>query len=150
MKRILKTTVMTLLLSLSIASSVFAHVCSPEEESRRTLEEINEERTAAGICPICGEEHMGCCSCARANEVCTHFSHTRPDGSPFYTVDPENVYGEILAAGSPTSDDSEEIVDDWMNSEVHRNEILNPNYTRAGSTVVDKNGKRYWVVEFGY
>ena len=150
MKRILKTTVMTLLLSLSIASSVFAHVCSPEEESRRTLEEINEERTAAGLCHICGEEHLGCCSCARANEVCTHFSHTRPDGSPFYTVDPENVYGEILAAGSPTTDDSEEIVDDWMGSEVHRNEILNPNYKRAGSAVVDVSGKRYWVVEFGY
>ena len=150
MKNILMTTLMTLLLSLVIINCVSAHTCSPEEESRRTLEEINEERTAAGICPICGEEHLGACSCERANEVSTQFSHTRPDGSPFYTVDPANVYGEILAAGSPTSDDSEEIVNDWMGSEVHRNEILNPNYKRAGSAVVDKNGKRYWVVEFGY
>ena len=150
MKTILKTILMTLLLSLSIFCCMYAHACTPEEESRRTLEEINEERTAAGVCPICGEEHLGCCSCARANEVCTHFSHTRPDGTPFYTVDPDNVYGEILAAGSPSTDDSEEIVDEWMASETHRNEILNPNYKRAGSAVVDNNGKRYWVVEFGY
>ena len=55
MKTILKTILMTLLLSLSIFCCMFAHACTPEEESRRTLEEINEERTAAGVCPICGE-----------------------------------------------------------------------------------------------
>ena len=150
MKIIFKTILMTLLLSLSIVGSAFAQVCSPEEESRRTLEEINEERTEAGLSTISGEEHLDCCSCTRANEVSTNFSHTRPDGSPFYTVDPNYVYGEILAAGSPSSDDSEEIVDEWMDSSVHRDEILNPNYKCAGSAVVDKNGKRYWVVEFGY
>ena len=44
----------------------------------------------------------------------------------------------------------QEIMDEWMDSETHRNQILNPNYNDAGVTVLDKNGKRYWVVEFGY
>ena len=58
-----------------------------------------------------------------------------------------DFYGEILGAGA---DSTEEIMDEWMDSETHRNQILNPNYNDAGVTVLDKNGKRYWVVEFGY
>ena len=148
MKAILRFTLMTFLLSLSMFTcTAYAHKLSPTEESQKTLESINKERSSAGMCPLCGEEHLGCCACARANEVCTHFSHTRPDGTPYYTVDPDCVYGEILGAGADSTD---EVMNEWMNSEAHREEILNPNYNDAGVTVLDKNGKRYWVVEFGY
>ena len=148
MKTILKYALMTILLSLSVFTGTsYAYVLSTAEECQKTLERINKERISAKLCPLCGEEHLGCCACARANEVCTHFSHTRPDGTPYYTVDPDCVYGEILGAGADSSD---EIVDEWMNSETHREQILNPNYNDAGVNVLDKNGKRYWVVEFGY
>ena len=147
MNNIFKITATMILLSLSVFCTAYAHTCSPEEESQRTIEEINEERANVGICPVCGEKHLGDCSCQRAHEVCNNFSHTRPDGSPYYTVGPDYVYGEILGRGANSS---EQIVDEWMGSECHRQEILNPNYNDVGVTVLDNGGKRYWVVEFGY
>lgn len=69
----------------------------------------------------------------RAEETKTLYSHTRPDGSSWSTVCPApesgGESGENLAIGnaavSPAS-----VVALWMGSASHRENILNPNYTK--------------------
>lgn len=75
------------------------------------------------------------------------FSHTRPDGSPCFTLYP--VYGveyeaaaENIAAGQITP---EEVVASWMNSPMHRDNILG-NYTYVGVGIsADASGCLYWA-----
>ena len=127
------------------ALNVYADTHMSEAE-RRAIDLINEERETAGVCPICGEKHLCCDSCVRSEEVTIQFSHTRPDGTPYYTVDPDHIYGEILLEGCSTP---EEAVDLWMDSANHRERILDPMYKSAGVDSISKGGKTYWVVEFG-
>ena len=86
----------------------------------------------------------------RANETKILYSHTRPDGSSWSTACPVpnsgGVSGENLAIGnaavSPAS-----VVALWMGSESHRENILNPDYTKlAVGFVFDLNSdyKTYW------
>ena len=91
----------------------------------------------------------------RANEVTTVWGHDRPDGSMYYTSlgvgdPPWRVYknvAENLAWGYSTS---EEVVDAWMNSPDHCENILNPELQCIGIAFLEKNNSRhyYWVQEF--
>ena len=83
----------------------------------------------------------------RAMETTVRFSHTRPDGSSCFTLfRQEGFYGhsgENIAAGTPYAD-PETIVEAWMNSEGHRANILDENYTYlATGYVYDPNARTY-------
>ena len=97
-----------------------------------------------------------CASAAelRATEIMTSYSHTRPDGASWSTVCPTpdsgGTSGENLAIGnaavSPAS-----VVSLWMNSEGHRANILNPDYTKlAVGFIFDPNSeyRTYWTQFF--
>lgn len=63
-----------------------------------------------------------------------YFAHTNPDGKPFYKWVEEGGYnynyaGENLAIDF---DESEEILNAWMGSPAHRDNIINNNYTEIG------------------
>ena len=63
-----------------------------------------------------------------------YFSHTSPTyGSPFDMMRDQGVSyksaGENIAQGQRTP---QEVVQAWMNSEGHRRNILNSNYTHIG------------------
>lgn len=122
----------------------YAASCGYDEE--RTIDLINQERSARGLCPVCGKSHLNNDSCCRAQEASIKFSHTRPDGTPYYTVDEANVYGEVLADGCSSP---EEVVNEWMHSDSHRDIILNPAYRGAGVGTSNSGGRKFWAVEFG-
>lgn len=77
-----------------------------------------------------------------------YFSHTSPTyGSPF---DMMRAYGisyrsaaENIAQGQRTA---QQVVNSWMNSSGHRQNILNRNFTHVG-VGLDKNG-HYWTQMF--
>ena len=86
----------------------------------------------------------------RANEISQQYSHTRPDGSPWSTACPipesGGISGENLAIGnaavSPVT-----VVMLWMGSESHRENILNPDYTKLAvgfNFDLDSTYKTYW------
>jgi uncharacterized protein YkwD len=86
----------------------------------------------------------------RSNEIIKSFSHTRPDGSRFYTVFDDTysfrMIGENLAAGYTSASS---VVNAWMNSEGHRANILKDGYTQIGIGITkDKDGRIYWVQIF--
>lgn len=80
-----------------------------------------------------------------------YFSHDNPEGvDPFERMRRSgitfHIAAENLAAGQPSP---EKVVEAWMNSEGHRENILNPNLKECGIAVV-RGGRYgiYWVNEF--
>lgn len=77
-----------------------------------------------------------------------YFSHTSPTyGSPFNMIKNFGISfktaGENIAYGYSTP---EAVVNSWMNSEGHRKNILNPNYTQIGVGYVASG--HYWTQMF--
>ncbi|MBR3308220.1 MAG: hypothetical protein IKI75_13345 [Lachnospiraceae bacterium] len=122
-----------------------------EAYAKKVLELTNNERTSRGIAPLVWGDGLTNAVNIRSKEIAQSFSHTRPDGTSFYTVldsGPNYHYGENIAAGYSTP---EAAMNGWMNSEGHRNNILNSKYTKMavgyyydGSTAY----KTYWVQIF--
>ena len=83
---------------------------------------------------------------AKVNEIVGSFSHTRPDGRPWYTADDKVLYGENLAQ---YYDSAEEVVAAWMNSPSHRANILKGDFKSGAIFTVEVDGEVYWAEEFG-
>lgn len=114
---------------------------------------VNEERAKAGLSALTVDSGLEAAGLVRAREIVTSFSHTRPDGSSFATAIREQGVsyrgaGENIAWGQKSP---EAVVEAWMNSEGHRANILNKNFTRIGvGHYQNANGTNYWVQLFAY
>lgn len=121
---------------------------SLRSEALRAYNFVNEERERAGLNPLVWDSNLESTSDVRAIECSREFSHTRPDGNPWYTVNSEIMGGENLAYGYETAAD---VLGGWMESITHRDNILYPTFTKVAISVyVDDEGVYYWAQEFGY
>lgn len=123
------------------AVPVTAAADSYTEQCERVLELVNSYRAENGAEPLI--LYAPACSAAqtRAEEIEQVFSHKRPDGSDFYTALTEtgisiSKCGENIAYGYDSAD---EVVSDWMKSDGHRANILNPDYKYLGVGVSNGN-----------
>ena len=110
------------------------------------IAKVNDIRVANGLNALRYDASLEATATVRANELNVRFSHTRPDGSDWYTVNPDLMYGENLADGYNTAD---AVVNAWMASPEHKANILKPDFTTVAVSSVVKNGKTYWAQEFG-
>ncbi|QRG70389.1 CAP domain-containing protein [Brevibacillus choshinensis] len=109
---------------------------------------VNQERAKAGLKPLQLDASLNKVAQAKAVDMSNnnYFDHTSPTyGSPFDMMKQFGVSfmtaGENIAMGQRTAD---EVMNQWMNSEGHRQNIMNPSFTKIGVGFV--NG--YWVQEF--
>ena len=86
----------------------------------------------------------------RASETMQLYAHSRPDGSSWSTACPApnsgGVSGENLAIGNAAVSPATTVAL-WMGSEAHRENILNPEYTKLAVGFVfdlDSDYKTYW------
>ncbi len=86
----------------------------------------------------------------RANEIVSVYSHTRPDGTSWATACPApnngGISGENLAIGNGAVSPVTTVML-WMGSDSHRENILNPNFTKMAVGFVfdlDSKYKTYW------
>lgn len=118
---------------------------SPEEE---VFSLVNEKREEEGLDPLVWNKTLTKDALSRAKEISKKFSHTRPNGKEWYTLDEKNMYGENLGKNYSTA---QEVFDAWMNSESHKENILWKDFTQIGIALyITKDGSYYWVQEFGY
>lgn len=117
---------------------------------------VNQERVRNGLEKLSWGDTCAEAAEIRANELVQLYSHTRPDGTPWNTAcdspDNNNVYveGENLAVGS-SAVSPETTVATWMNSEAHRANILNPDFTKLSVGVYfdgDTKYKTHWSQYF--
>lgn len=108
---------------------------SEQEQINEVIRLVNIEREKNGLSALSGSNvSLSNAAQERANEVGGHFSHTRPSGSNWDTVLKEydissSAWGENIAKGQKNAAD---VMDGWMNSAGHRDNILNPRYTHIG------------------
>ncbi|KKR80447.1 MAG: hypothetical protein UU73_C0001G0217 [Candidatus Daviesbacteria bacterium GW2011_GWA1_41_61] len=108
---------------------------------QRVIEETNRERQQKGFPPLVENPNLAAAARAKAANMFeenywAHFSPTGKDPWGFITKSGYKfVYaGENLAKNFQTS---EEVVQAWMNSSSHRDNLLNSKYQEIGIAVVD-------------
>lgn len=114
---------------------------------------VNVERTNRGLKPLTIDSTL--CKIARlkSSDMATHnyFDHQSPTyGSPFDMMHQFGVTfqtaGENIAAGQQSAAD---VMNSWMNSQGHRDNILNPAFTHIGVGFVSGGTYgTYWTQEF--
>ena len=109
---------------------------------------VNQERAKAGLSPLSANTELASMAMDKAKDMKlnNYFDHNSPTyGSPFDMMASYGISyryaGENIAMGQRNP---QEVMDAWMNSEGHRANILNRNYTSIG--VAYYNGE--WVQEF--
>ena len=121
---------------------------SLRSEAMRAFTLVNSERAANGLPALVWDNNLESTSSVRAQECSVSFSHTRPNGSAWYTVNSKIMGGENLAYGYY---DASSAVNAWMDSPTHRENILWPEFTKiAISVYAADDGTYYWAQEFGY
>ncbi|MBR0484792.1 MAG: hypothetical protein IJJ69_08470 [Oscillospiraceae bacterium] len=95
---------------------------------------VNNERTSCGLSELATFPLLNEVTCLRAEELVQSFGHMRPDGSMCFSAMKQagityKGAAENIAAGRPEPSSA---MEQWMNSEGHRNNILDPNKTHIG------------------
>ena len=142
MKNLLRTLLVVAFLGVMMSTTGFAQSNTEAE----VIAKVNEIRVANGLNTLRYDASLEASAAVRANELTVRFSHTRPNGSDWYTVNPDLMYGENLADGYTTAD---AVVNAWMASPEHKANILKPDFTTVAVSTTVKNGKTYWAQEFG-
>lgn len=115
------------------------------------IELVNAERANSGAGALTVTAELFAAAAKRAEELSEDFSHYRPDGSVCFTV-----FGEFGVTSSARAENiagnfrsPQQVLQAWMESEGHRNNIMNENYTQLGAGVfTGPDGKLYWVQLF--
>ncbi len=133
-------------------SSPDHNVPSALEFQDQVLELVNKERANAGLSPLSFTDALNSAANIRAVEIYQSFGHTRPDGSSCFSIIGQfgiqaMTWGENIAAGMSTPQDA---VRGWMESEGHRNNILNGSFTSMGVGYYKSEDAygHYWVQIF--
>ena len=95
---------------------------------------VNEERTKAGIAALNYNMELQPPVDTRVVESAAQFSHTRPNGTSCFTVVQDldyTVVGENLVKSDNAIATAQRLVKAWMESEGHRANILNPDFTET-------------------
>lgn len=115
--------------------------------AEQVVELVNQERTKAGLNAVTLDQKIASAALVRAKEIETSFSHIRPNGSKFGTALTEQGVtfksaGENIAWGQKSP---EAVMQAWMNSEGHRANILNKNFTKIGvGYYQNAAGRNFW------
>ena len=104
-----------------------------------------EERAKNGLPALTMDTGLLETAMVRAGDQAVLFSHTRPDGASCFSAD-KNMIAENIAINQTTS---ESVMDSWMNSTGHRENILDEDYTSIGVGCFYINGTYTWVQCFG-
>lgn len=121
-----------------------------EDFPAEVLRLVNVERSRVGLAPLKFAKDLTASAYVRAVELPTKFSHTRPDGSKCFTAMAKrgHILGENLAGGQTSP---KQVVQAWMDSKSHRDNILNPEFKELGVVYYYKSNskyKHYWVQHF--
>lgn len=116
-------------------------------QSKQVLELVNQARRDARVPELTWNVDMEQAAKIRAAECYLKFDHTRPDGSSCFTAH-DQIRGENIANGSTGYFDAQAIFDLWMNSDGHRKNILNKDFTGITVAAVSVKNVTYWVQLF--
>lgn len=123
---------------------------SYEQYASEIVRLTNQERQNNGLSPLSENAALNTMAAARAQELITLFSHTRPNGGDLSSIFSEYgvswwAIGENIAMGYPSP---QAVVSGWMTSDGHRKNILSSSYSSIGVGVYNYGGTLYYVQIF--
>lgn len=126
---------------------VFASLSGAEEiTTESVLKTMNAYRKIQGLGPLLPDARLMKAAEDRMRDMeeVGYWAHKSPDGtSPFVWLEKRDfdfsMAGENLAEGFETV---EVLVDSWMQSNGHRENILSPNFTSVGIAIIDGRVQR--------
>lgn len=130
------------------ASIVYSNGTYDANYAQEVIALLNKERKNAGLRTLKIDYALTEAAKIRADEATVSFSHTRPDGNPFWTVDASCVYGENLAYGTRLSPQNAHA--GWMASKTHKDNLLKPGYKTIGVAAYKIGNLIYYCELFGY
>ncbi|MGL5864428.1 MAG: CAP domain-containing protein [Dermatophilaceae bacterium] len=115
---------------------------------------VNAERAKAGCESVTAEARLTKAAQGHSVDMAenTYMEHQSRDGrSPFDRMKDAGYQGGSMAENIAYGQDSpQDVMQDWMNSDGHRKNILNCDYTQIGVGVANaSNGDIYWTQNFG-
>lgn len=126
---------------------------APSSAATAVLTLVNQERAKVGCSPLRADASLAGLAQDFSDDMAARgfFDHTDPDGkTPWDRADQagvQNLGGENIARGQA---DAAAVMDSWMNSEGHRANILNCDYTRLGVGIHTGSGGPWWTQDFGF
>ncbi|WP_315168049.1 CAP domain-containing protein [Metaclostridioides mangenotii] len=122
-------------------------------QQKEVVDLVNVERSKAGLSPLTLDSEISSVATKKSQDMIdnNYFDHNSPTyGSPFDMMKKFGISyktaGENIAMGQKSP---KEVVNAWMNSEGHRKNILNANFSKIGIGVAQKgNGAIYWTQMF--
>ena len=129
---------MEVVLSMAYNTQVFA---APTIEET-ILMQVNNVREERGLKKLSVNAELTKAAKTRANESSLFYSHTRPNGSEWYTVN-NTAMGETLYRGNESFDPNAYVVSMWKDSKVHYEIMTMPDISSAGIAVYYENGTYY-------
>ena len=109
------------------------------------FEMTNQARRAKGLAPLCKDDELRNVARAYSNDMLVRrfFDHTTPDGVSFderisdryrhrARIIGENIWSASGYSLGTIHQVAQDIVDDWMSSPGHRENILDPRFTHLG------------------
>ena len=109
--------------------------------------EINKIRKDLGYKEFTTNKGLATCGDRRTREIAANYSHTRPNGQPFYSVAPEYFKAEMLIIDNQKAADTVDAI--IKNDPLSRNLIFTNKYSAIGASSFKCNGMKYTVVAFG-
>ena len=123
----------------------------PAETAYEIFDEVNAERTAAGLPELQWSNDIETkVSNVRAEEASVKWSHTRPNGQKWWGLQKicKILGGENLAY--VTEGDEASVISNWMGSSAHRDNILYSDFRTGAVSCYERDGYTYVAMNFGY
>ena len=106
----------------------------------------NQQRANYGLEPLKKMDKLSALAVQRAWENTVTYGHTRPNGTSCFTILKENGLNYLSCAENVAMGQlsPSEVVNGWMNSTGHRENILDPDLEYMGAGYYYENGRRCW------
>ncbi len=115
----------------------FASNITPE----KVIEDTNQKRAEKGLSPLTINSKLNEAAQRKAGDMFAfnYWAHTSPSGRTPWAFFQEVGYKYLYAGENLARDfmDSDSVVEAWMNSPTHKDNLLNPNYKEIGLAVVN-------------
>ena len=130
---------------LLTTQQVFAQ--SPLSQDEGVIfDSVNEARSQAGLPSLKRSDRLNALATIRAQEISQSFSHVRPNGEGYNSLDPQVMHGENIVFGTRLSGIDDQSM--WMNSQGHRENILTVGYSYIGIGSYFDGSNHYFVQIF--
>lgn len=114
---------------------------SSQITATQVIDETNRERLNLGLSPLKYNEHLAKAAEAKAQDMFAnqYWAHYSPTGTSPWEFMNQNDYVYSVAGENLARDftHTQDMVEAWMNSPTHRENIINPKYKDIGIAVVD-------------